>query len=139
MRNLNILLSFFLYLSILNVVLITRATGRVCEFKNQTFQECDVMFYINWTICDGRNCPYGQQTRDKGICCFKDNIRPGYTLIDWCGLKCNLTDDDFKETVPRNLTTEIGYEESEINNKSNQKLNNVSSLVTINRIINSNS
>lgn len=118
MRKLKKMLSIFLY-SLLNVILITRVTGRVCQHDNKTFKECDVMFYTKWTVCDGINCPSGQQTRDKGICCIQDNIGTGYTLMEWCGQKCNLTDDDFKETVPRNLTTEIGYEESETNNKSN--------------------
>lgn len=98
---------FFVIFFMDNSLLTATEPTRTCDYKNQNFQECEVMFYTNWTICDGINCPNGQQTRGKGICCIQQNNETGQALKNRCMQNCNFTDEDFQETVPANVTTEI--------------------------------
>lgn len=118
MQKLNYMLHIFL-LSLQvhhnNAFLTTTEINRVCQHDNKTFQECDVMFYTNWTVCDGKTCLSGQLTRDKGICCIQDNIGTKYTLKEWCIQRCNFTKEDFREIVSRNVSTGFGTEASDTN------------------------
>ncbi|XP_052713058.1 uncharacterized protein LOC128187030 [Crassostrea angulata] len=113
----NIQLLMFSVILLMVSCLLTTAestSNRTCNYTNQIFQECDVMFYTNWTICDGKGCPIGQQTRGKGICCIQDNMETGQALKNRCMQNCNFTDEDFQETVPTNVTPEIENKQSEI-------------------------
>lgn len=88
-----------------NTFLTTTKINRVCE--------CDVMFYTNWTMCDGKMCLNGQLIRDKGICCIQNNVGTKYTIKEWCRRRCNLTNEDFREISSRNVSTEIRDEASD--------------------------
>lgn len=117
MFNIQLLMFSFSVILLMVSCLLTTAestSNRTCNYTNQIFQECDVMFYTNWTICDGKGCPIGQQTRGKGICCITGNKETGQALKNRCMQNCNFTDDDFQETVPTNVTTEIENKQSEI-------------------------
>lgn len=116
MRKLNYVLHIFLLALQVhhnNTFLTTTKINRVCQHDNKTFRECEVMFYTNWTMCDGKMCPNGQLIRDKGICCIQDNIGTKHTIKEWCRRRCNLTNEDFREIASRNVSTEIGGEVSD--------------------------
>lgn len=119
MQKRNYMLHIFLLLlqvSHNNAIFTKTEINRICQQDNKTFQECDVMFFTNWTVCDGRTCPNGPLTPGKGICCIRDNIgKKKYTLKEWCIQRCNFTKEDFQEIVSRNVSKGIGTEASDTN------------------------
>lgn len=96
MASCNSLFPFLLI--VLSFVFSTTKGQTVCTYNNKGYAECEFMFWLNWTACDGRDCPLGKEKRLKGICCSHNSLEPSTVIKYICKRNCNFTDSDFEET-----------------------------------------
>lgn len=72
-----------------------------CVYRNVTFSVCDIMFWTQWTVCNGVKCPLGQRQRFKSICCVRQSkLETTQVIKQRCMNTCNLTENDFKDHSP---------------------------------------
>lgn len=96
MASCNSLFPFLLI--VLSFVCSTTKGQSLCTYNNKGYAECELMFWLNWTACDGRDCPLGKEKRLKGICCSHNSLEPSTVIKSNCKRNCNFTDSDFEET-----------------------------------------
>jgi hypothetical protein len=72
-----------------------------CTLHNVSYSVCDLMFWTQWTICNGVDCPIGQRQRFKSICCERRSKNETRQVIKKrCMNSCHLTENDFKDHSP---------------------------------------
>lgn len=89
-----------LFILILNLPLLIQCSLD-CVYRNVSFSVCDIMFWTQWTVCNGVKCPLGQRQRFKSICCVRQTkLETTQVIKKRCMNTCNLTENDFKDHSP---------------------------------------
>lgn len=72
-----------------------------CVYHNVSYSVCDIMFWTQWTVCNGVKCPLGQRQRFKSICCERrSKLETTQVIKQRCMNTCNMTENDFKDHSP---------------------------------------